>query len=101
MTELAAHALRTLAFDDVANQDVARAAGALHLLTAQLRSVGTTAQRGKERQARRENAVLAAVRAVHALARSNVANQVHFENRLLNLGRPLALTPCRTLCLRS
>ncbi|EIE19244.1 hypothetical protein COCSUDRAFT_83592 [Coccomyxa subellipsoidea C-169] len=90
MTELAAHALRTLAFDDVANQDAARAAGALHLLTAQLRSVGTTAQRGKERQARRENAILAAVRAVHALARSNVANQ----DELLAEGAVQELVAC-------
>jgi hypothetical protein len=40
MAELAAHALRMLAFDDVGNQDAARAAG------------------------------------IHALGRSNVANQV-------------------------
>ena len=76
MAELAAHALRTLAFDDVGNQDAARAAGALPLLTAQLDPAGSGAHRGDERKARRENAALAAVRAIHALGRSNVANQV-------------------------
>lgn len=76
MAELAAHALRTLAFDDMGNQDAARAAGALPLLTAQLDPAGSGAHRGDERKARRENAALAAVRAIHALGRSNVANQV-------------------------
>ncbi len=38
----------------------------------------TAAHRGDERKARRENAALAAVRAIHALARSNAGNQVDF-----------------------
>ncbi len=41
MAELAAHALRTLAFDDVANQDAAHAAGAVPLLIQQLNSTAT------------------------------------------------------------
>lgn len=41
MAELAAHALRTLAFDDVANQDAACAAGALPLLIQQLNPAAT------------------------------------------------------------
>lgn len=76
MAELAAAALRTLAFDDERNQEAARAAGALPLLTAQLNPVASAQHRGDERKARRENAATAAARAIHALARSNRANQV-------------------------
>jgi len=76
MAELAAAALRTLAFDDERNQEAARASGALPLLTAQLNPVASAQHRGDERKARRENAATAAARAIHALARFNRANQV-------------------------
>jgi hypothetical protein len=78
MAELAAGALRALCFDEAANQEAARAAGALPLLAAQL-DPAQKLHKADKRKARKENAAQAAARAIHALARSNAANQVHVK----------------------
>lgn len=82
MAEVAANALRALCFDDARNQDAAREAGALTLLTAQL-DPAQKLQKAEERKARKENASQAAARAIHALARSNSTNQVLPKSKVL------------------